>query len=47
MVWLRGAGLLAVGENVSVKLSSYVIDGEVPLDHQGMSAWIPKLNSEL
>lgn len=40
---MRGAGLLAVSENVSIKSSSYVTEGKVQLERHGMSAWIPKV----
>lgn len=35
---MRGAGLLAVSENVSIKSSSYITEGKVQLERHGMSA---------
>lgn len=40
---VRGAGLLAVGKNASVKLSSYIIEGNIQLECDKMSASIPKV----
>lgn len=42
-VLMRGANLLDVPKNVSVKLSSCIIEGKVQLEHHGMSAWVLKV----